>query len=49
MTQDELEDKVIEHEVILNNGLKDEVKHVKGWIWAMMAVVIIDAIIGRIF
>lgn len=49
MTPEEIEKKVIEHDVILNNGLKDEVRHFKRWIWAMMAVIIINAIIGRIF
>lgn len=49
MTPEEIEKKVIELDVTINNGLKDEVKGVKRWIWMMMAVVIINAIIGRIF
>ncbi len=49
MTPEELEKKVIEHEISLNNGLKDEVRNLKRWIWLMMGMVTISAIVERIF
>lgn len=41
--------KIDEHEIILNNGLKDEVKNLKRWVWGLVTVVVINAILGRIF
>jgi len=36
-------------EVILNNGLKDDVRAVKRWIWGLMAMLIVYGLIDKIF
>ena len=36
-------------ERILNNGLKDDVKALKRWIWGLMAMLIVYGLIDKIF
>ncbi len=36
------------HETILKNGLKDEVKRLKKWVWFLISIVVIHGVIDKI-
>ena len=43
------EDRIDSVEVILNNGLKEDVRALKRWIWGLMAMLIVYGLIDKIF